>query len=323
MAPRHRYLWCRRLLALAIGLLLLAGRVAASGDGQTPSPLACPAGEVTWLTGTAPPGSALLVSFADAVVGGGSAGSDGRWRIPLTVMAQQGIYPVAVMERQSRSLVAAFTCYVDLPVGATPTLAPTARPSAVAAPAAPATTASRPMLAPPTATTPADDTATPTPTKPEAMPSTPATATIAPSATSTPTDSAEAPPAEGSPLLLVAVQPADPDEPGLFEYVLIENASSAPQSLAGWQLVHRETGEAYHLPLLTIDPAGLLVVWSGEGEDDPYTGTLFWPSESGRWQPGQTIELRATDGQLVSSITIPEISTAELLSANLRTIQWT
>lgn len=120
--------------ALVVALLLslwLAGRVGASSG--TPHAVACPSSETVWLRGTATPGTALLVHFGGAPVGGGSAGADGSWAIPITVRERPGVYSVVVTSRQDGATITTFTCYVDLPLGATATTTPTTRATSAAA----------------------------------------------------------------------------------------------------------------------------------------------------------------------------------------------
>lgn len=109
--------------------------------------------------------------------------------------------------------------------------------------------------------------------------------------------------------MLVTVQADDPDDPELFEYTLLENTSSEPQSLAGWRLVHTGSGECYTFPEVTIPVGELLVIWSGDGEDDSASGTLYWPPTASRWAADDTAELRDASGQVVSSLVVspPEI----------------
>ena len=315
--PHHALPWLGGLLALVVGLLLFGGRAGASEDGVVLSSLACPAGKVTWLAGTAAPGRALLADFDGSTVGGGSAGADGAWRIPLTVDVPAGIYPVTVVDRQDHSQVAAFICYIGVPVGATPTATPTPRPTA------------RPLLFMPTATptvmatTPAQAASmtasiVATEETPTVMSLTP-TSQPTPSATSVATMTA-APttalrttiPIDGAPVALVAAVADDPDDPELFEYVILENQSSEAQELTGWRLVHATTGESYTFPAITLHADEQLVIWSGQGEDDPTTGALFWPAPVGRWGGGAVAELCSPDGQIVSTLTIaaPERSDA-------------
>lgn len=319
MTQHHRSPWRGWLLVLAVGLLLLVGRAAASGNGQPPSPLACPAGEVTWLAGTASPGSALLVRFADAVVGGGSAGSDGRWRIPLSVEASVGIYPVTVAEREGGTLIATFTCYVGVPVGATPTGTPTRRPterptathpSATVTPqpssasTTPSTMALSATTSETTALPPSTTPGAPTPMATYIPP--PPTATIA---TSTPTSTAV--PTGEALVALVAAQADEPGDSELYEYIIVENQSLQPQALSGWRLAHQATGEAYPFPDVTLLPGEQLVVWSGAGEDDLSTGTFYWPTTAGHWAVGDIAELFDASGHVVSSLVMPPPDEAE------------
>jgi hypothetical protein len=285
-----------------ISLLLLSGQVGAGGAGAHPTPLTCPAQQVTWLHGTATPGQALLMRFANTVVGGGRVTAAGQWRIPLIVDAPAGIYPVTVVERTSGDLVAAFTCYVDLPVGTTPTGTPTRRPSQPPATPHPSATATpRPTNTP---------TRTPTPMSPTSTPTLTPLPTLAPSATNAgatpttvPTPSVPAVPEQPA-VVLVLVYADDPDDPELFEYVILENRSATMQSLTDWQLIHQPTSDRYTFPVVTLPPGEQLVVWSGAGLDDPAIGTFFWPASTGRWAVGDTAELATPAGQVVSTLQV-------------------
>lgn len=108
--------------------------------------------------------------------------------------------------------------------------------------------------------------------------------------------------------MLVSVQADDPNDPELFEYAVLENRSPAPQSLAGWRLVHAGSGERYAFPQIAIPVGEQLVIWSGDGEDNLATGTLYWPPAS-RWAAGDTAELHDASGHVVSSLVVspPEI----------------
>ena len=75
------------------------------------------------LEGQGPPRAAVLVTFGDRVVGGGSVGADGRYRVPVTIGAERtGIYRISVRLRADRTLLGRTRCQV---VGATAT--PTGR----------------------------------------------------------------------------------------------------------------------------------------------------------------------------------------------------
>lgn len=313
----------RRLILLATSLLLavlLSGIVESrASTGSTPLTLACPSEQPTWLRGQAPPGSALIARFGAAAVGGGSAGPDGSWAIPLTVQERPGIYPLVVEDRQDGHTVAAFTCYVDVPIGAAPTGTPTARPAG--SPSAGSPSSSSP--APAAETTPTPATITPTEQKaPRTATSTPSSSggspahevDVAPSESATPVPVESATPAptgttSRSPdaqaaIAILAAQPHDPAAPELFEYVLLENLLPVSQDLTGWSLTHGATGERYTLPELLVPAGGLVAIWSGGGVDDPETGTLYWPATQGRWSEGHVAELRTPDGRLASALTV-------------------
>lgn len=328
----RRLLWVAASLTLAGLLYGISGNVAALPQSPPSQELACLRGETTWLRGQSEPGTGLLAYFAEQPVGGGVAGPDGSWAIPIAVQDAPGIYPVTVVNRHAVGVaVASFICYVDIPVGSVPTATPAAQPATAEAPVEPS---SPPVAADnealsATATTPADELAAsptsdpllPTSTEATATPTeaglTPTEAGLTPtleptptapsevSPTLEPTSTAGVPPAGGSELDLVSVQPHTPGEPELFEYVIIENLGAAAQDITGWRLVHGTTGEAFSIPAFSLPAANVLAIWSGSGEDDPEGGTLYWPAEAGRWAAGDTIELRGADGQLRDTLVVP------------------
>lgn len=295
---------------LSLLLVLAATRAGAVGvpDAQA---LACPSGQVTWLRGATTPGRALLAVFAGVPVGGGSAGADGTWAIPITVRERPGSYPVAVQDRRDGTVVATFTCFVDLPIGAAPTATPTAPPTPTAAPLS-ATATSRPPSSP---TRTVADTTSPTTLPPRGSPDLSPSATTIPPATETPATETPATPSptptessspvgEAPPLVLAAVEADDPEEPGLAEYVIVENTSLEPAALAGWRLVHAERGEAFAFPARSLPAGELLVIWSDTGVDDPAAGRLYWPTARPRWTSGQTVELFDPSGRRVGALVV-------------------
>lgn len=310
-------------LALLAALLLLTSRAGASDRAPAPAPLACPTGGVTWLEGTATPGRALIARFAGTPVGGGSADARGAWRIPLVVNAPAGIYPVAVVERGDGSLVATFTCFVDLPVGATLTSTPTPRPTEppALAPSAHATATSPTTLAPTDAgdASAEGERAAPTPSLVETSSPVPSESGVtdpAPTA-GTPTEL----PDDEAIVVLAAALADDPSELALREYVVVENWSPTPQLLAGWQLVHQATGERFVFPAVTLLADEPLLVCSGTGQDDLASGTLFWPAADSRWTPGDTAELHRPDGTLVSALLVPAAEGGDEAAAPLHRIE--
>jgi hypothetical protein len=96
----------------------------------------------------------------------------------------------------------------------------------------------------------------------------------------------------------------DPDDPELFEYVILENRSATVQTLTDWQLIHQPSGERYTFPAVTLPVDEQLVVWSGAGLDDPAIGTFFWPASTGRWTAGDTAALTTADGQIISTLQV-------------------
>lgn len=287
--------------ALVAGLLVISWL--ATRAQAAPHDLSCPSGRTTWLSGVAAPGIALIVAFAGVTVGGGSADTSGAWAIPLLVRERPGVYSVVVRQRYDHAPVAAFTCFVDLPVGVAPTGTPTVRPSATFAPA--------PTTAFPTlASSPAPPSVTGSPV---ASPSQPTATTsfvettnpVEPPLVPTATPSVDSTPPERPTLALVAIQPDDPEQPGLFEYVILENQAAVAHDLTGWRLAHHESGAAYAFPAVILPPGELLMLWSGDGADDLAGGSLFWPTPLSRWTPGATAILIAPDGAVVSTFVVP------------------
>lgn len=93
------------------------------------------------------------------------------------------------------------------------------------------------------------------------------------------------------------MQPHEPADGELFEYLVLANQGATPQELAGWAIVHGTTGEVYPLPTVSLPTGGVLLVWSGAGVNDPAAGSVFWPTEAGRWNPGDQALLRDPQGQ--------------------------
>jgi hypothetical protein len=86
-----------------------------------PNAISCDPNQVVEISGQAPARAALLVYFADRVVGGGSARADGTFRLPIQVGNEKpGSYTVTVRVRGTWQQVAQVSCIV-------PALTPTAR----------------------------------------------------------------------------------------------------------------------------------------------------------------------------------------------------
>lgn len=309
-----RHLWAATLLLAALAGLLSPGQSSAEG-----SPLACPAGQAVWLQGTAAPALPLVVRFAGRVVGGGVTDATGRWELPLVVHERRGVYPVQVERRDSATPVAAWTCFVDLPLNATPTSSPTSLPSRSPSPTlSDEVRSTQPgQQGTPTATLEAP---TSRPATDEGLPPSDQPSSEAPRQPFVPTPTTEVPtplprettPAVPPPLAILGVQPHNPADAELFEYVVLANQGAAPQELAGWTIVHGTTGETYPLPAASLPAGGVLLIWSGAGVNDPTTGTLFWPAEGGRWTPGDRVLLRDPAGQTVSTAVVSDAATEPL-----------
>jgi hypothetical protein len=92
----------------------------------------CIPGELLEITGAGEPGTALIVTFADRPVGGGSVRNDGTYRIALRIGPERpGVYLVEVEERDSRLVLQEFACEVPAVNGSPmPDLSPTPTPFA-------------------------------------------------------------------------------------------------------------------------------------------------------------------------------------------------
>jgi hypothetical protein len=95
--------------------------IAPTEISQLKSTITCASGLPVEIAGVAPPRAALLLYFGQRAVGGGSAASDGSFKLILNVGDERsGSYPVSVLVRGSWQEVASTTCVV-------PYLSPTPR----------------------------------------------------------------------------------------------------------------------------------------------------------------------------------------------------
>jgi hypothetical protein len=170
-------IWRFVIVSLALLGLVLSSQLAAQSKLPPIMVIACPRNQEVLLEGTATPGAAVLVLFGERVIGGDSVDSSGRWRVPIRVNEPQGTYPVDVVERGSRTVVARYTCVVDLPLESVATLTPSATP--IFTVTLPPTATNRPTLtqAPATATVARPVTATLAPNGGSGQPTSTATAT--------------------------------------------------------------------------------------------------------------------------------------------------
>lgn len=125
----------RLLVSCCILTLLLTMPALAQPIGPERS---CAPGQLVPVVGAgAPPGAALLLSWAGRIVGGGVVHADGRYTLTLAVGRERpGAYEVAVLVRDGREVLQRFRCVV--PGAGVPTPAPTT-PRTVATPGGAAT----------------------------------------------------------------------------------------------------------------------------------------------------------------------------------------
>jgi hypothetical protein len=85
------------------------------------------------------------------------------------------------------------------------------------------------------------------------------------------------------------------------EAVEIVNEGS-PVNLSGWVLTDGD--EEYEFPRVNIFTGGAVTIFTGAGTNDPRS--LYWGLSEALWQPGDTIELYNTEGELIDSLAVPE-----------------
>ena len=86
------------------------------------------------------------------------------------------------------------------------------------------------------------------------------------------------------------------------EYVEIVNQGENPANLTDWQLVD-EADNAFTFPTLILNSGGALKIFSKAGSNTVIE--LYWQSDVPIWQPGETASLLNTDGEVVTSYSIP------------------
>ena len=144
----------------------------------------------------------------------------------------------------------------------TPTATPTPSPTAT-----PTTTTTRTPTATPTATATATPTPTPTatatstPTPTTATATSTATATTTPTATETPTATSTATTAAGpeGDLTIARIAPVE-------EFVVLENAGSAPINLAGYTIDFDGPSQTYTFSPYTLNPSETIRIYTGRGD---------------------------------------------------------
>jgi LysM repeat protein len=86
------------------------------------------------------------------------------------------------------------------------------------------------------------------------------------------------------------------------EQVIVANEGELALTLQGWQ-VTREGGPAYTFGNVSLFPGGSVRLRSGAGTDT--TADLFWNQPAPVWQSGAIVRLLNTQGNVVSSYTVP------------------
>jgi septal ring-binding cell division protein DamX len=312
-------------LTIGAGFLVSAPTQAA----LDPVALSCPNRQTTFLAGGgAQPGSSLIAYLRTRPVAGGSVGPAGTWSIPLKPNERPGIYDVEVRLRGSLTLVASFTCYIDVPLDVTetpepgspapeePTTEATAAPglpspsATVAAPTATAATrtttagtATRTTTAGTATRTTTAGTATRTTTAGTATRTVTGTTTTT-TGTGTPTTTTEA----AANVKINDVVCREPTDDPTFEYIELVNNESSEVTVTGWKIVNTSQGNAtFTFPTFTIEagPDIYIVVYGGIGTNRPDIGEFYWGNNNQIWHIGDRVELRNASNTLVTSLTVP------------------
>jgi len=109
--------------------IILASLAFAAQSTPTPQAIACGIGQITWLSGTGPARTPLLLFWHGRPVGGGSVNPAGFWKIPLQVGQERpGRYLVEVRARGANTLISAFECAVGVTVPTALPATPTPNP---------------------------------------------------------------------------------------------------------------------------------------------------------------------------------------------------
>ncbi|WP_298404759.1 lamin tail domain-containing protein [uncultured Chloroflexus sp.] len=331
MPHQHHQFWKVFLITLALASVVV---LAAQQVYAQPTPIACPRNQTVILRGAnAPPLQGLLVLFTGQPVGGGFSDAAGNWQIPLRTNEPPGIYPVEVQVRASRQVIASLLCYVDVPLPAVATLAPTdtpvsSQPVSQPTPTATATsiaTVPRPTQTPTPATrvpsTPTPATQVPsTPTPATRVPSTPTSAagstgtpvrvTNTPLPTATTGSTSVVPGRTPTPMpaglaVTLEIIPYDPNSSASLneEQVTIRSEEENDLTIAGWRIVNISRPEipAFVFPAFILQPETDVYLYTGNGTDNLATGDFYWKLNAPVWRRGDVAHLIDAQGRLVSS----------------------
>ncbi|MCG8351507.1 MAG: lamin tail domain-containing protein [Chloroflexales bacterium] len=301
----------RFIILLLISILSIsfgAGIAASVAFNTTPTELLCPTGQTVWLEGSSPAYESVLVYLNRQAVGGGSADGEGFWRVPLKTNERPGIYPIEVQSRSSRKVLARFTCFVDVPLDATPVSTDPSRPTTATTRTAttrPATTPTRTVAAATTGTTTngtATAARTTTPRATAARTTTPtATATAGPTPTQITIND-----------ILIIGAGADerqdfPSNPG---FVDIENRSAQDIVMTGWTLRNssKTNSPIFTFPEYTLKSGEVVTVWTDT--DDNTVIDLFWNLDEPVWDVGNVALLRDSQERQISNCIVTSNGTS-------------
>lgn len=86
------------------------------------------------------------------------------------------------------------------------------------------------------------------------------------------------------------------------ERVRLRNTGARPLNLEGWAL-EDEDGHRFVFPAVVLYPQGELQVWTKTGT--PTVNALYWGLSEAVWSPGESVTLRAPDGTVAATYSVP------------------
>jgi hypothetical protein len=296
----------RFIVLLLISILSVsfgAGIAAPVAFNPTPTELLCPSGQTVWLEGSAPAYESVLVYLDRRPVGGSSADAEGFWRVPLKTYERPGIYPVEVQSRSSRKVLARFTCFVDVPLGATPVSPDPSLPTTATTRTAatqPATTPTRTVTITTTGTTTTPTTVTVTRTGTVTVTTTGTTTRATTTATAT---AGSTPTRVANDAIVITGAVADDRQnfsqfPG---FVDIDNYSTQDIVLTGWTLRNssKTNSPIFTFPEFTLRAGDFVTIWSYDDANN--SENLFWGLDAPLWDVGNVASLRDAQGREIST----------------------
>ena len=86
------------------------------------------------------------------------------------------------------------------------------------------------------------------------------------------------------------------------EYVEIINQGDKPVDLTGWQLVNQRE-QVFTFPTMILNSNGTIIIYSKSGINTVME--LFWQSDSPIWQSGETVWLKNSNSEIITTYSIP------------------